>query len=105
MWREVTVSGLTNAAPDLTARQMAVLMTIYLHDPPHTVRGLAKQLGLAKPAVTRALDALSRHGLLERERDDADRRNVFVQRTPDGEGFLFDFADRIAKALKVSPAK
>jgi DNA-binding MarR family transcriptional regulator len=66
---------------DLSARQMAVLLTVYLEPPPHTVRGLARKLGVTKPAITRALDTMGRLGLLTRRRDEADRRNVVIQRT------------------------
>ena len=34
----------TDDEPDLSARQLAVLLTIYLEPPPHTVRGLAAKL-------------------------------------------------------------
>ena len=32
-------------SPDLTMRQAAILLTVYLEAPPHTVRGLAERLG------------------------------------------------------------
>jgi DNA-binding MarR family transcriptional regulator len=69
---------------DLSARQLAVLLTVYLEPPPHTVRGLAAKLGVTKPAITRALDTMGRLGLVTRRRDEADRRNVLVQRTVAG---------------------
>ena len=40
---------------DLSARQITILLTIYLEPPPHTVRGLAAKLNVTKPVVTRAL--------------------------------------------------
>ena len=40
LWRTVTVMTVRGDEPDLTARQMAVLMTVYLSPAPHTVRGL-----------------------------------------------------------------
>jgi len=95
LWRDVTVRTVRADEPDLTARQLAVLMTVYLGPPPHTVRGLAATLGVGKPAITRALDTLSRHGLVRRRKDDADGRNVLVQRTVRGSMFLADFADLI----------
>jgi DNA-binding MarR family transcriptional regulator len=106
LWRGVTVHTVRADQPDLTARQLAVLMTIYLTPPPHTVRGLAAQLDVGKPAVTRALDALSRLGLVKRKRDETDARNVLVQRTVKGSVFLADFGDLIAAratSLQVSP--
>src|SRR5690606_38973631 len=56
LWRRVTVSTVRSDAPDLTARQLAVLMTVRLQPAPHTVRGLAATLNVGKPAITRALD-------------------------------------------------
>ncbi len=82
-------------APDLSARQMAILLTVYLSPPPHTVRGLAEQLGVTKPAITRALDTLSQLGMLKRKRDPDDKRNVLVQRTVAGSIYLGEFADLI----------
>ena len=69
LWRRVTVTTVRSDAPDLTARQMAVLMTVRLQPAPHTVRGLAATLNVGKPAITRALDTLSRLGFVQRRRD------------------------------------
>ena len=77
--------------PDLTNRQMALLMLVYLTPGPHTVRGLARVLGVSKPVVTRALNTLGALGYLRRERDQDDRRNVFVVRTSNGADFLEGF--------------
>lgn len=96
LWSDATIAGVRAEEPDLTARQMAVLLQVYLHEPPHTVRGLAERLSLAKPAITRALDTLSGHGYVRRKRDPQDGRNVLVQRTVAGAVFLRDFADRFA---------
>ncbi len=95
LWRRVTVSAVRSDSPDLTARQMAVLMTVHLAPGPHTVRGLASTLAVGKPAITRALDTLSRLELLQRRRDPQDGRNVLVERTPKGAQFLAEFGQRI----------
>ncbi|HRO03902.1 MAG TPA: MarR family transcriptional regulator [Terricaulis sp.] len=88
LWRRVTVSTVRSDAPDLTARQLAELMTVRLQPAPHTVRGLAAALNVGKPAITRALDTLSRLGFVQRRRDPKDGRNVFVERTDKGDAFL-----------------
>ena len=98
LWHEVTLASVRSTDPDLTARQMAVLLTVYLTQPPHTVRGLAQLLGVGKPVITRALDAMSEVGLLRRKRDEADRRNVLVQRTVKGSAYLNDLGERVARA-------
>lgn len=99
LWREITLATVTSEDPDLTQRQMAVLLTVYLTQPPHTVRGLAAILRVGKPVITRALDSMSAAGLVKRKRDEADRRNVLVQRTVRGSVFLTEFGDRIVGAL------
>ena len=59
----------------------------------------AQALDLRKPAVTRALDRLGQLGLARRKRDEADRRNVLVQRTVKGSVYLSDFAEAVTRAL------
>ena len=81
LWHDVTFDLVHDDQPDLSCRQMAVLLTVYLEPPPHTVRGLAAKLGVTKPVITRALDTMGRLGLLDRRRDEADRRDVLVHRT------------------------
>ncbi|MBA3510980.1 MAG: winged helix-turn-helix transcriptional regulator [Sphingomonas sp.] len=85
------IAYVRSGEPDLTNRQMALLMLVYLTPGPHTVRGLAKILGVSKPVVTRALNTLGALGYLRRERDQDDRRNVFVVRTSNGADFLEGF--------------
>ncbi len=98
LWRHSLVASVRCDAPDLSARQMALLLSVYLGVGPHTVRGLAKALNISKPAVSRALDRLGELGYIRRERDDLDRRNVLVQRTQDGGAFLEAFSNMIQQA-------
>lgn len=84
---------------DLSMRQIAILLTIYLAPEPPTVRGLSKTLEISKPAVSRALDRLCDLGLVRRKIDPADRRNVLVQRTVKGSVFLNDLGDILAGAF------
>ncbi len=100
LWRDTLVAGVRDAGPDLSARQMAILLTVYTTPPPHTVRGLAAGLAISKPAVTRALDRLGALGYVRRAREEADRRSVLVQRTVLGALFLSAFADLIAAAAR-----
>src|SRR3546814_2999761 len=93
LWRRATVASVRGDGPDLTARQMAILLTAYLPPPPHTVRGLADAMGISKPAVTRALDRLGDLGFLRPRVDEADRRRVPVRRTVTGSVFLTAFAE------------
>ena len=104
LWRRALTEAVRREGPDLSARQMAILLTVYLTDPPHTVRGLAAHLNISKPAVTRALDRLGRLGFARRKIDATDRRNVLVQRTVKGSVFLSEFADLVRAAEKAPDA-
>jgi len=95
-WMRALIEYVRSGEPDLTNRQMALLMLVYLTPGPHTVRGLARKLGVSKPVVTRALNTLGALGYLRRERDQDDRRNVFVVRTNDGANFLEGFKRYVA---------
>ncbi|MBM3519262.1 MAG: MarR family transcriptional regulator [Alphaproteobacteria bacterium] len=95
LWHDVSLAAVRVDEPDLSLRQMSLLLTIYLEAPPHTVRDLAKKLGVSKPVITRALDTMGKLGLLSRRRDDKDRRNVLVQRTVQGALYLERFADTV----------
>jgi DNA-binding MarR family transcriptional regulator len=104
LWHDVTFDLVHDDHPDLSQRQIAVLLTVYLEPPPHTVRGLAKKLGVTKPAITRALDTMGRLGLLTRRRDEADRRNVIIQRTLAGALAVERLGDMIvARHRELSP--
>lgn len=98
LWRGAIVESVRRDGPDLSARQMALLLTVYLTPPPHTVRGLAVTMNVSKPAITRALDRLSELGLIKRKTDDTDRRSVLVQRTVKGSVYLREFGDMIVHA-------
>lgn len=100
LWHDVVLDSVRRDTPDLSARQLAILLTIYLETPPHTVRGLAKKLDVSKPAITRALDTMGQKDLVKRKRDDTDRRNVLVQRTVAGSVFLSELADSIISKAK-----
>jgi DNA-binding MarR family transcriptional regulator len=100
------ISYVRSGQPDLTNRQMALMLLVYLTPGPHTVRGLANVLGVSKPVITRALNTLGTLGYLRRVRDEADRRNVFVARTANGQEFLESFERNIApEGLAQSPVK
>jgi DNA-binding MarR family transcriptional regulator len=93
----------TGEEPDLSARQLAVLLTIYLESPPHTVRGLAAKLRVTKPVITRALDTMGKRQLVSRKRDAVDRRNVIIQRTVKGALFVESLGDlMVAQARELA---
>ncbi len=82
--KDFSFALVTDGEPDFSARQLSILLTIYLEPPPHTVRGLAASLKVTKPVITRALDSMGKLDLVSRRRDDADGRNVVIQRTAKG---------------------
>jgi DNA-binding MarR family transcriptional regulator len=86
--RDTVVGLVRREGPDLTARQLGVMLICYLEEGPHTVRGLAARLAVAKPAVTRALDRLEEFQLARRLQDPRDRRSIVVASTPEGEQFM-----------------
>ncbi len=96
LWHDVQLAQVHGDEPDLSVRQMSVLLAIYLHAPPHTVRDLATRLKVSKPVITRALDSMGKHGLVTRKRDESDKRNVLVQRTVKGALYLERLADLIS---------
>jgi DNA-binding MarR family transcriptional regulator len=100
LWQGALAASVSRDGPDLSGRQMAILLSIYLSPPPHTVRGLAAELDISKPAVTRALDALGKLDFTRRKRDESDKRSVLVQRTVKGSVFLSEFAALIAKSAE-----
>lgn len=103
LWHDVTLDLVHDDAADLSPRQQAVLLTVYLQPPPHTVRDLAAKLRVTKPAITRALDTMGRLGLLSRKRDQADRRNVVVQRTLAGALAVERLGDAIVSRHRTLP--
>jgi DNA-binding MarR family transcriptional regulator len=102
LWQQVMLSQVRGDAADLTMRQAAILLTVYLDPPPHTVRGLAARLDVTKPVITRALDTMGALKLVSRHRDEKDRRNVLVKRTVEGALYVERIGDDIiARALEL----
>ena len=83
------------AGPDVTLRQLALLLTV-ASDGASTVRRLADALGVSKPVITRAVNTLAGAGLARRERDPDDGRNVFISATPEGRVRAVAFAALLA---------
>ena len=103
LWQAVSLDEVRTGMPDLSMRQAAILLTVYLDPPPHTVRGLAAALNVTKPVITRALDTMGALKLVSRHRDEADRRNVLVRRTMQGALYVERFGDVIIERAKELP--
>jgi len=103
-WMRTLIAYVRSGEPDLTNRQMALMLLVYLTPGPHTVRGLAERLGVSKPVITRALNTLGALGYLRRVRDESDRRNVFVAKTGNGQDFLEGFERNLEQARSAQGA-
>lgn len=101
--KTLSLAQVRDDMPDLTPRQLAVLLTVYLEPPPHTVRGLAAKLGVTKPVITRALDSMGALDLLSRHRDEKDRRNVLIKRTVTGALFVEKLGDLVIAHARELP--
>jgi DNA-binding MarR family transcriptional regulator len=102
MLRDTVVALVRRDGVDLSARQLGVFLTCYLQEGGHTVRGLAADLNVSKPAITRALDRLGELDLARRKVDPMDRRSVLVQRTLKGAAFLRDLRSIMNEAAATS---
>jgi len=103
LWRNVNLGLVCDNEADLSSRQVALLLTVYLDMPPHTVRGLARKLSVSKPVITRALDTLGKLELVARRQDERDRRSVVVQRTVKGSIAVERLADLIIGTAREIP--
>ena len=76
-----------NLVEGITGSQFFVLKTIY-EQARVTVSVLAEELGVSLSAITALIDKLARAGFVQRNRDEADRRLVWLTITPAGEKIL-----------------
>ena len=104
MWHRVTLGSVLASGPDLTARQLAILTTVYLEPGPHTVKSLAEHLNVTKAVITRAIDTLTRYKFICRKADPRDRRSVLIQRTGPGSNYLSQFGEQICREIKSGAA-
>ena len=83
-WKGTVLDYVRSGVPDLTNRQMALLLLIHLDEGPHTIRGVAKVLKVTKPVISRALNRLTDLRLARRPSNPADKRDLFAVATPEG---------------------
>jgi DNA-binding response OmpR family regulator len=102
VFRQTIVTLARREGPDLTFRQLGVLLICYLENDAQTVRGLAGKLNVSAPAIIRALDRLVVFNLVRRGKDSPDKRGVCVQRTIAGAAFIHDFNKVAVEAGKVA---
>jgi len=76
------------AMPDLSMRQLGVLMRVADAKEPLSVRELAEPMKISKPAVTRAIDRLEHFAFVERRQAKLDRRLIELRITAAGRAYL-----------------
>jgi len=90
----------------VTLAQMKCLQFIHSHDKV-LIGDIAKSRGISYPAATKAISRLEEKGLVIREQDAADRRNIFVRLTECGKlmatRILPDRLNRLKQLLNEMP--
>ncbi len=81
--------------PDLTLRQLAIMLEVYQTDELQTVRGLAALLSVGRPIITRSLDRLAELNLACRQADPSHRGSITIGRTARGTALV----DRLGVAM------
>ena len=108
LWRQVIFEIVRHKEDDadLSSRQMAVLLKVYMSDPPHTVKALAAEMNVSKSVISKALDKLSVLDLVKRQTDEKDRRVITLSRTIKGARYVMKLGDIIAEKAQslLSPA-
>jgi DNA-binding MarR family transcriptional regulator len=104
LWRFALTQNLHGTCADLSMRQMAILLHVYLGDGPHTVGSLCAELRIPKAAASRAVDALTLRGLVRRHRQEEDRRKVMIQRTMKGMVAMNEVSDHMVEASRLTQA-
>lgn len=80
--QSIRVEMRNKRSTELTLPQFRVLANLWAE--PANNRMLADTLGLSVAATSRMIDWLIKHGLAEKTKDGADRRQIIVQLTPLG---------------------
>lgn len=76
-----------NKTSGLTAPQLLILQTLNQQGQ-MTIGALAQQISLSQATVTTIIDRLEKRGLVHRERDQQDRRRVYLQLDPQAQTLL-----------------
>ena len=68
---------------------------------PYTISTMAAKLGLDPATVVRTVDSLEKRGLVERQRDKQDRRQVFIRFTESGHQHLVEAHQQFVSRIRV----
>lgn len=83
---------------DLTGPQLSI-MTRLKEDGPCRINRLAELEGVRMPTASNTVNQLEKRGLVRRVRDEADRRGVSVEMTPEGDKELTRVGEERTKYL------
>lgn len=84
MYRRFRVRGQPLTGSDVTPRMLALLHHL-ASSGPLTLGEVVEHIRLSKATVTELVNRIEERGLVERMRDERDRRRVFVWLTPEGQ--------------------
>lgn len=99
IFRRLQTEMLASMGHDITPSQYYVLRKLAENERIN-VSALATELDVSLSAVTALIDRLSRAGLVERQRDDADRRLVWLELTPHGREVFRQCQERRRKVVQ-----
>jgi DNA-binding MarR family transcriptional regulator len=88
----------TDCEPKLTGPQFFILQLLH-NEGRSTVSSLAEEMAVKPSAITAMIDRLLKQGYVLRDRDEQDRRVVFVQISEAGRGILEETLQKRKKIL------
>src|SRR5919112_3679654 len=83
----IVVRSLTSVTPHLTVVQARVLVIVWGMEAAN-VNAVAEGLGVNASNASRTCDRLVKAGLLTRDQQDDDRRNVVLRLSPEGQSLI-----------------
>ena len=104
MLRAAIVADVREEGPDLSIRQLAVLLEVYTSEAQHTVQGMSRRIGLYQAASSRAVQRLEELGLLRRAPNPNDARSVLLGRTNAGAVAFRQWRHWLSQAARAEPA-
>jgi DNA-binding MarR family transcriptional regulator len=82
------------AAGKMNMLCLKIMLINKIAQQPIQVHEIALELQVTAPAVSRSLDLLEKKGMIKRQRDEIDRRRVFISLTAKGETFIKNVVGR-----------
>ena len=96
MFMQDVVSNGKSVSPDLKLSQIKAIAA-FQDKNCFSMKELANNIGVKLSNMTMMIDSLIKDGMVERDRDESDRRKVMVQLTPKGRTLRDKFLDQRRK--------